>query len=197
MKNLLPAVVLVSLLTFPIPSIACSMAGCLDNGVEMRNDFVVRVTHADKPIAGVNVRVTRNLDGSEWFSGTTAANGTVRVTGLPAGEYWLTTELMGIGAGGECFHISSYPSRKAKQVVKYEWGDLAPSTRQIVGRLIDPAPGEGATFLQNIRNGVVEPIPEARLKLQNPRLVQCIAPCRTMMAVSICAASKWNLCSSC
>ena len=106
-------------------------------------------------------------NGSKSFSGMTASDGTVHVADLPAGEYWLDAELLGITAGSQCFHIGSRTSRKAKRTLTYEWGDLAPSTRQIAGTLIDPQPGEGAILLQNVRNGVVDPIPEARLKLQN------------------------------
>jgi hypothetical protein len=164
LKHFLPGTFLIALLTFPIPSIACSMASCLGNGDEMRPDFVVRITFVGKPLPGVNVQIT----GTKSFSATSSIDGTVHVGGLPSGDYWVNTELSGIGAGGQCFHVGNRASRKAKRTLTYEWGNLAPSTRRIVGRIIDPAPGEGTTFLQNIRNGVIEPIPEARLKLQNP-----------------------------
>jgi len=157
-------------LALSTPSIACSVASCDDkDGDEMRRDFRVLVTHQSSPLAGVNIWVTRFPgDDSKLFLGITRSDGTVRITGLPPGAYWLHSELLGIGAGGGCFHISSRPSRKAKKLAKYEWGDLAPSTRQIAGRMIDPSPGEGATFLRNIINHVVDPIGKARLKLQDP-----------------------------
>jgi hypothetical protein len=169
LKQSLPAAVLLSLLVFPISSLACSLASCVDNGVELQRDFVVSVTHGGKPLARVTVQVTRygeEID-NKLFSGMTATDGTVHVPNLPPGEYWLDAGLLGITAGSQCFHVANHASRKARRTVKYEWGDLAPSTRQIAGRLIDPQPGEGVTFLQNIRNGVVAPISETKLKLQN------------------------------
>ena len=170
MKLIVPGAVLSSLLAFPIPSAGCSLAACASNGVELRPNFVVSVAHGGKPLSGVTVQVTK-LGGEEngviVFSGRTSPDGAVHVINIPVGEYWLDAGLLGITAGRQCFHIGNHTSRKAKRTVKYEWGDLAPSTRQIAGKLIDPQPGEGATLLQNIRNRVVEPIPDARLKLQN------------------------------
>lgn len=146
------------------------MASCVGGGVEVEPSFVVAVTHGNKPLDGVRVEV-RGYGGEnndkDLFSGVTRPDGTIQID-LSPGEYWLNTELLGIGAGGGCFHINSNPSTKAEKRLEYAWGDLAPSTRQIVGRLIDIQPGEGAILLQNIRNGVVEPISGAKLTLQNP-----------------------------
>jgi hypothetical protein len=159
---------LLFLLTFPLRSHACSLAGCLGDGGEMGRDFVVLVKHQGRPLPGVSVWVTKFPgDDSKLFPSTTGTDGTVRITHVLRGEYWLHTELLGIGAGGGCFHVRSHPSRNAKLIVRYEWGDLAPATSQIAGRIVDPQPGEGAALLQNIRNGIVTPIPEVRLKLQN------------------------------
>jgi hypothetical protein len=159
------------LIAVPKPSKACSLAGCAGDGVELRQNFAVLVTHGDKPLPGVMVQVTNfgtQSDGTVVFSEKTGSDGTVHVQGLLPGQYWLKSDLLGIGAGEQCFHIASSASRRAKGMVKYEWGDLAPSTRQVVGRLIDPRPGEGMTMLQNLRNNVVDPIRNARLKLQDP-----------------------------
>jgi hypothetical protein len=154
----------------PTQSVACSLSGCSTNeGNEMRPNFIVKVTHGSIALAKVSTSVTR-LPGDEnkLFSSVTGTDGTVHIPSLPPGEYWLHSELLGIGAGGQCFHISSHPSRKAKQMVTFQWGDLAPTTSQIAGRLIDPDPGEGGALLQNIRNHVVDPIRGATLRLQDP-----------------------------
>jgi hypothetical protein len=157
-------------LSVPNRSMACSLSSCsMNNGDELRRDFSVRITLAGVPLAKVNIWVTRwPGDDKKVFSGETGTDGNTRVSGLPRGVYWLSSELLGIGAGGGCFHINSRPSKKAKRLVTYQWGDLAPTTRQVAGRLIDPAPGEGAAFLQNILKHVVDPIPEAKLELRNP-----------------------------
>jgi hypothetical protein len=170
LRGLLAVGGLIPLLTFPISSYACSYVGCINKGVELRPDFVVRVTHGDKPLQGVSVLVSSAAEGNvnKLFSGVTAADGSVRVVDLPPGEYWLNAELLGIVAGTECFHVGPRPSRRAKRKVNYEWGDLAPATRQIAGRLIDSQPGQGGAPLWNLLHRVEAPIGEARLKLQDP-----------------------------
>lgn len=164
MKDLLQAAVLISVLAFPIPSLACSMAACIGHGDEMRSDFVVRITFADKPLSGVSVQIT----GSKSFSFISSADGTVNVGSLPPGDYWLNTNLLGITAGGQCFHVTSHPSRKARQVVRYEWGDLAPGIRRAAGKLIDSQPGQSGNALWDLTHRVEAPISEATLNLQNP-----------------------------
>jgi hypothetical protein len=170
LRGLLAVGALIPLLTFPISSYACSSASCLNKGVELHRDFVVRVSHGDKPLQGVSVWVSQATEGNanKLFSGVTAADGTVHVVDLPPGEYCLNAEVLGIAAGTECFHVDPRSTRKAKTKVSYEWGDLAPATRHVAGRLIDSQPGQGGTPIWNQLHPVEFPISEARLKLQDP-----------------------------
>lgn len=170
MKQLFATGALIALLAFPVSSAACSLISCNDKGLEVRRDFVVKVTHGGKPLPGVNVQVTRHATerGNELFSGKTAADGTVRIANLQPGEFWLSSELLGITAGTECFHVGLAPSRKAKKTVTYEWGDLAPATLQIAGKLVDSEPAHGDNPIWNLVHRVDVPISEAKLKLQNP-----------------------------
>jgi hypothetical protein len=49
MKLRIAAVTVVAFCLLPlvaIPAGACSLAGCLDRGIEMRPDFVVKIRHA-------------------------------------------------------------------------------------------------------------------------------------------------------
>jgi len=168
LRALLPAIVLISILLYPTAPRACSMVGCINNGVEMRPDFVVKVTHDGKPLARVSV-VVRNGSGHGSFSGITVSDGTVHVTGLAAGEYWLETEFFGIDADVQCFHIANRTSRKAKRKVEYEWGDFVPATRQMAGRLIDIVPASpGGTPIWNLLHSVNVPIDGAKLRVQDP-----------------------------
>jgi hypothetical protein len=164
LKDLLPAAFLISLLTFPIPSIGCSMASCVGNGEEMRRDFVVRITFEDKPLAGVSIQIT----GAKALSATTSTDGTVRVGGLPPGDYWLNTELLGISAGTECFHVTSHTSRKARRMVRYEWGGSSPATQRIAGKLIDSHLVQGGNPSSNLTHRNEAPIGDAKMRLQNP-----------------------------
>jgi hypothetical protein len=149
-----------------IPSGACSMASCLNRGVEMRRDFAVTITNDGKPLPGVAVQITSN--GSERFSGVTLTDGTVRVVDLPPGDYWLNAELLGISAAYQCFHVGGQPSRKAKRKLTYEWGDEAPATRRIAGRLLGSQLGRGGTPIWNLVHRVDVPISGASLTLHNP-----------------------------
>ena len=172
MKGILQAVVFTALLPLlSIPASACSFASCGNHGIEMRREFVVMVKHQGKPLAGVSVQISRdaeNVARVTGFSGVTGVDGTVPVTDVPAGDYWLNAELLGIKAAYHCFHVAQPQSRKAKGRVTYEWGDLAPATRRIAGSLIDSQPGKGGTPLWNFVHPVKVPISGARLRLQNP-----------------------------
>jgi hypothetical protein len=162
---------LILFFALPIPSSACSVVACIDKGIEVRQDFVVQITHEGIPLSGVTITVTTTTDTDEKiktaFSGLTATDGSVHISSLVPGEYWLRAAMLGIIAGTECFHVRARPSKKAKKLVKYFWGNLAPTSRQIAGRLIDTQPGEGETPLAKLMHQVDVPVSGALFKLQN------------------------------
>lgn len=159
----------VLLLLFSAPATACSLASCIDHGIELRRGFIVAITLDGKPLRGVAVAVTRSDRNSEVvrFSGVTTSDGTVHVTGLTRGEYRLSARLLGIDAADQCFHIGQRPSTKAKHQVTYTWGDFAPTVSKIAGTLIDSQPGTGGTIIWNLTHRVSVPIRGAKLRLQN------------------------------
>ena len=148
-----------------IPANACSMAGCLGHGVEMRQNFVVLVTHAGKPLSGVSVHISGN---GKQFTLFTASEGEVSVADLASGDYWLDVQLLGISAAYQCFHVADRPTRRAKRKLTYDWGDEAPATQRIAGRLIDSQPSKAGSPLWNLLHRVDVPIIGASLKLQDP-----------------------------
>jgi prealbumin domain-containing protein len=149
---------------------ACSMSACLGNGIELRQDFAVKVTHDDKPLSGAAVQITRNDGNSivELFSRQTDVAGKVHISKLPPGNYWLSVDLLGIPAGGECFHVSPVSSRKAKKEISFEWGDEAPATRRAAGKLIDSQPGKSGEPLWNLTHRSEVPVGVAKLTLRSP-----------------------------
>jgi hypothetical protein len=167
-KRLLAIATPLLFLALPLTSSACSVVACIDSGVELREDFAVQITHQGIPIPGVTVQVTTNTEHNTTtvFSGLTASDGTVHISSLAPGNYWLRADLLGIVAGSECFHVSARPSKKAKKVVKYVWGMSAPASRQIAGMLIDAQPSPGDTPLSRFLR-VDVPVSGANLKLQN------------------------------
>lgn len=141
------------------------MVGCAGRGREMPSHFTVKVSHNDKPLAGVSVDV---LSGDQKrFSGISSQPGTVRVTNLDPGDYWLIVQYLDISATYQCFHVEAHPSRAATKHLSFDWGDLAPSVREVAGSLIDSQPGKGGTPIWNMTHRVPVPIPGAVLKVIN------------------------------
>jgi len=152
-----------------VPAGACSLAGCVDGGIEVRSDFAVKIRHADKPLPGATVEIKgpQGTSGAKAFTVTTDKDGIARFTNLAPGDYWLDAEYLDIGAAYHCFHVRERPSRKAKRNLAYDWGDLAPGTRRIAGKLLDSQPGKGGTPIWNLLHRVDVPIAAAKLTLQN------------------------------
>lgn len=148
-----------------IPASACSLAGCLDHGVEMQRNFVVAVRHAGNPLAEVVVRISGN---GKQFTLFTTSDGEVHIVDLPSGDYWLDAQLLGVSAAYECFHVADRPTRKAKGKLAYDWGDEAPATQRIAGRLTDSQPNQAGSPIWNLLHAVDVPVVGASLKLQNP-----------------------------
>lgn len=162
--------VMLTILTFAATSapslVGCSVAGCPGNGVELRQNVVVEVMHRDKPLSGVTVQITHG--GVQVFSGKTEADGTVHISNLPVGDYWLGAELLGISAAYTCFHVSPRASRKARKKLKFEWGDMPYATGEIAGRLQISQPGKGGTLVWRVQHRVNVPIRNAILILRSP-----------------------------
>ena len=162
------------ILVVPTLSSACSAVGCLGNGLATRRSFVVRITHDNKALAGVAVRVTSYGESGEQkaehevFSGITSGIGQVEIRDLAPGNYWLHAQLLGISAGEQCFHVNPHWSWKAKKEVKYEWGDLAPTVTEAAGTFIDSEPGQGGSIIWNFMHRVRTPVAGAKLRLQEP-----------------------------
>jgi hypothetical protein len=142
------------------------VAGCLGNGDEMRPSFTILVTHDDKPLAGVRFHIVAN--GAERFSETSDDSGAVHIQKLAPGLYWLNGDLLGTGVVYTCFHVNEKPSRKAKTKLAYTWGDDAPGTSRIAGKLVDSQPGVGGTPIWNLVHRMEVPIVGAALRLQDP-----------------------------
>jgi hypothetical protein len=135
----------------------------------MRSDFAVKIRYADKPLLGASVEVTgpQGTSAARKFTVTTDRNGIARIAKLAPGDYWLNAEYLDIGAAYHCFHVSERQSGKAKRNLTYDWGDLAPGTRRIAGKLLDSQPAKGGTPLWNLLHRVDAPIVAAKLTLQN------------------------------
>lgn len=135
----------------------------------MRSNFAIKIRHADKPLPGAAIEITGPQGTSDWrkFLVTTDKDGIARISNLAPGDYWLDAEYLNIGAAYHCFHVNEKQSRKAKRSLTYDWGDLAPGTRRIAGKLVDSQPGKGSNPLWNLLHPVDVPIAGANLILHN------------------------------
>lgn len=170
MRRSAASLVMVCLLPLvAVRAVPCSLAGCLDRGIEMRSDFAVKIRHADRPLPGAAVEITgpQGTSTARKFTVTTDKDGIARITNLAPGDYWLDAEYLDIGAAYHCFHVKERPTRKAKRNLAYDWGDLALATRRIAGELVDSQPGKGGTPIWNLTHRVDVPVSAARLALQN------------------------------
>jgi len=169
-RALLKTAVAVLLPFLPCPLLACSAVSCINGGPEFRRDFTVVLKHEGKPLQGASVEVTYNTERSVAvrFYGVAGSDGTVRITGLAPGEYWLNAELLGISAAYHCFHVSQRTSGNAKHRMTYKWGNFAVATRRVAGTLMDSQPGTGGTPVWNLVHRLSLPISGSKLILQNP-----------------------------
>lgn len=136
----------------------------------MRPDFTVSIVNDKRPLEGVSIEITRFADGNPQrvAFAMTDAEGKARVLGLSPGDYWLKAELLGITATDFCFHVNSAPSKKARRVAKYEWGDWAPSIAGVAGTLMDCQPAKGNNPVMNLVRCTQVPVVAARFELINP-----------------------------
>jgi len=132
----------------------------------MRTNFVVSVTHENKPMAGASVEVYGSGENGEaalLLLGKSEADGTFVVANLRPGDYWLGVTLLGVrAAGSDCFYVTNRPSRKAKRALQYSWGDNPLVVPQLAGKLMERQPGTGGK-----PEGILSPIPKATLTLRN------------------------------
>ena len=167
MKKFLTIIVIAGILIAAKRASACSEAACVGGGGEMQPNFTVKMSHDGTPLAGAVVDVVTQPRNEKLFSGVTGQDGRVSVTNLPAGEFWLNAEYLGVSAANQCFHVEKRPSHGAKKRVSFEWGDYALGMHDVAGRLIDSQPSKGGTPLWNVTHRVEVPIRGSAIKLTN------------------------------
>ncbi|QOY87435.1 MSCRAMM family protein [Paludibaculum fermentans] len=154
------------LVMLPSSGWACSLVACIDGGPAFSSSFTVQLKYERKPLRGGTVRIMSN--GDLRFSGATDADGTLRVSKLAPGEYWMEVEFLGINAAYHCFHIAQDVSVFAKRRASYEWGRFGTPTRRVAGTLVDSQPGTGESPLWNQVHRVKRPIRGSTVIIQNP-----------------------------
>lgn len=152
--------------TSPHSSLACSVVGCVGDGVESRSNLIIRIAHAGKPLPGVTVQIAG--EGGQIFSGITQADGAVHISGLKPGDYWLHAELLGIYAGSTCFHVNPRASKKARKQLKFDWGGEPSAISRIAGRLEISELGKEGDLVYRLRHRINLPIRNASLILRSP-----------------------------
>jgi hypothetical protein len=98
---------------------------------QVSSHFTVVVTHREKPIAGINVKVVPEGSPDPIFTKTTDANGTVFIDGLIAGRYFLTASHEEFDVGTEWIEVAAVPNAKAKKRLKLQWADWSFQTSRV------------------------------------------------------------------
>lgn len=116
---------------------ACTITeNCPHHGFAASKNFTVAIRHAGKPLPGVLVEVTPDGDGLD-IAGTTEAAGSVLFENLLPGNYHLSVCMLGITTVYQCFHVAKWATAlAAKRTMTFTWGEDAPETRQISGKLV-------------------------------------------------------------
>jgi hypothetical protein len=115
---------------------ACSISeNCPHHGFAAAKNFTVTVHHAGKPLPGVLVTVIP--EGDVDIAATTEAAGSVLFENLRPGNYHLSVSMLGITTVYQCFHVAKQTTTlTAKRSMTFTWGDSAPETRQLAGKLV-------------------------------------------------------------
>ena len=72
------------------------------------------------------------------------------------------------------FTSMSYSSKSAKRKFNYEWGDLAPATRRIAGKLIDSQPQKMEPLSGTFYIALTYRSPARLLNLEAPCYGECV-----------------------
>lgn len=146
---------------------ACSVSlVCPHHGFEAGKIFSVVIRHAGKPLKGVLVELISDegINVPETKA-TTGASGVVQFANLRPGNYHIYASMLGIGAVYECFHVAKWATGlNAKRTVTYTWGDDAPETRRIAGKLTsryyvnEPSEAHPNSSITGIRLTLIDPI---------------------------------------
>lgn len=158
----------VLLLCMRADAFGCTEAACLGGGVEVQSNFVVAITYRDRALAGVKVEVTSGSRQSAkmWSSGRTNGQGLAHITALPAGEYWIATDFLGVSAGEYCFHIPSKPEHAISRL-DFDWGEWAIAAKAIAGNLTVYRPGPGANGIQKLLHQTKQTAADIPMTLTN------------------------------
>jgi hypothetical protein len=132
----------------------------------VRPAFRVVITFNDQPLPGATIEIHGN--GKSPIDLKTNGAGAAQITALPAGEYWLSAGFLGMSAAYECFHVAERPTRTARAKLNFTWGEDAPATQQLAGKLIDLQPGKDGNLIWRLTHKFEVPIVGASLKLQDP-----------------------------
>jgi hypothetical protein len=114
-------------------------------------DITIKVSHSGKPISGISVEIVPQAEGAEAvFSAVTDENGTVQITGLGVGKYYLIASALSFEAGREWIEVVSRAAAKTVQHFDFQWADDAWQTRSVSGSLVGMVPGDTGNKIMDL-----------------------------------------------
>jgi hypothetical protein len=114
-------------------------------------NLTVKVTHSGKPIAGISVEIVAQAEGGDpVFTAVTDDNGTVQLTGLMVGRYYLIASHLGFEAGRVWIEVVNRANAKTVQRFDFQWADDAWQTRSVAGSLGGMIPGDTGNKIMDL-----------------------------------------------
>jgi hypothetical protein len=163
--RILIAALLVSFL--PMNALACTVS-VSTKFTEMAPNFSVQVQFRGKPLAGVEVTLSRFGADRPVSSRTTDTNGLVQFNNLQSGKYFVQAVHRGIRAGSDQIEVATRRTALTKSALTYRWGESVTEVAQIKGTVVDLVP-QGTGLERIIRPRIETPIVGAQIQLKHPR----------------------------
>jgi hypothetical protein len=162
----LPAQVVLLLIVTAQTAFPCSLTSLKLRQVPP--NFTVKVTHSGKPIAGIGIEIIPQAEGTEAvFTGVTDESGTVKVTGLLVGKYFLTASHLDFEAGREWIEVGSRADAETVRHLDFQWADDAWQSREVAGLLVGMVPGDTGNKIMDLARPKESVYPNVAVVLKN------------------------------
>ncbi|HZP24314.1 MAG TPA: carboxypeptidase-like regulatory domain-containing protein [Terriglobales bacterium] len=118
---------------------------------QVPSNITVKVTHSGRPIAGIGVEIVPEAAGTDpVFHAETDESGTVQVTGLMVGKYYLTASHLDFEAGREWIEVVSRADARTVRSFNFQWADDAWKTSSVTGSLVGMIPGDTGNKIMDL-----------------------------------------------
>jgi hypothetical protein len=130
-------------------------------------EFTIAVTHRDKPIAGIEVRIFRARSTQPVFTHNTDERGGILVKHLSAGTYYVYASHQGFDAPTEWIEVVSRAGEKAARRIDIRWADWSYEISRVAGTLTGLIPGNTGNKLMDLVHPLSTTYPGVAIELKH------------------------------